>query len=159
MNALLGLGKLVCIIALALFASASAAHPSAPSNLRIIDNFEQLGVDVPNPRFAWFVNDKTRAAIQTAYRIVIASSESDIDKNAGDMWDTEKVISSDQCGISYGGRSLQNCRKYWWKVMTWDKNGERSPWSKESAFVTGYMNPADWTAHLIASPCNCPDSF
>ncbi len=29
---------------------------AAPINARIIDNFEQLGVDMATPRFAWVVN-------------------------------------------------------------------------------------------------------
>jgi hypothetical protein len=33
-----------------------AGTPGAPTNARIIDNFEQLGVDMATPRFAWVVN-------------------------------------------------------------------------------------------------------
>ena len=113
MNDFLNLVRIVAITLIqVLFAFASAANPSAPTNLRIIDNFEQLGVDVPHPRFAWHVNDTNRAAIQTAYRIIVAESESNIDKNTGDMCDTKRVMSSAQSGVSYSGTLLRSCTEY-----------------------------------------------
>ncbi len=52
-----------------------ATSPGAPTNLRVQDNAEQLGVDVANPGFAWYVNDSDRGERQTAYRVLVASSQ------------------------------------------------------------------------------------
>jgi len=64
-----------------------ATNLGAPTNLRVQDNNEQLGVDVPNPNFAWFVNDNDRGEKQTAYRIIVASNQRNIDENKGDIWE------------------------------------------------------------------------
>ena len=43
-----------------------AGGGGGPTQTRIVDNFEQMGVDVQAPRFAWVVNDSARAETQTA---------------------------------------------------------------------------------------------
>jgi alpha-L-rhamnosidase len=131
-----------------------AANPNAPTNLRITDNFEQFGIDQPNPKLAWYVNDTDRAETQTGYRVIVASSQTNIDNNTGDLWDTGKVMSSNQYGVAYGGTALQSNKQYWWKVMTWDKDANQSAWSLKAAFVTGFMTPSDWTASWISSSSN-----
>lgn len=131
-----------------------AASPAAPTNLRIIDNFEQLGIDQSNPKFGWYVNDTDRGESQTAYRVIVASSEANIDNNTGDLWDTGKVTSAMQYGVAYAGTALQSNKQYWWKVMTWDKDNNQSAWGQKTAFVTGFMNPSNWTASWISSSSN-----
>ncbi|HEY5088323.1 MAG TPA: hypothetical protein VIK30_00045 [Polyangia bacterium] len=58
---------------------------NAPTQTRIVDNFEQLGVDVQAPRFAWVVNDNARAETQTAYQIILATDEAAITANQGTL--------------------------------------------------------------------------
>ena len=79
------------------------SSPGSPTNLRVQDNTEQLGVDVANPCFAWYVNDSDRGEQQSAYRIIVASSQSNIEANNGDIWDSGKVTSSNQYGVKYEG--------------------------------------------------------
>ena len=132
----------------------SAASPVAPTNLRIQDNTEQLGIDRPNPRFAWYVNDPDRGESQTAYRIIVSSSRDSIDAGTGDMWDAGKVVSCNQYGVKYAGAPLQSNTKYWWKVMTWDKDNNPSPWSLPVSFITGFMNDGAWSASWINAVSN-----
>lgn len=131
-----------------------AASPEAPTNLRIQDNTEQLGIDVANPSFAWYVNDNDRGDRQTAYRIIVASSQVNIDKNTGDNWDSRKVTSSNQYGIKYEGSALVSNTKYWWKVATWDKDKNQSSWSASKTFITGFLSPSEWTASWIMASSN-----
>ena len=91
---------------------------SQPTQTRILDNFEQLGVDVPAPRFAWVVNDTARSEAQTAYQIIVATDEGAITANRGTLWDSGKIASAQQYGVSYAGRALASTTKYWWKVRT-----------------------------------------
>jgi hypothetical protein len=48
------------------------SDPGAPSSLKILDSYEQLGLDKASPRFSWCVNDADRGEIQTAYRVIAA---------------------------------------------------------------------------------------
>jgi len=128
--------------------------PGAPTNLRVQDNAEQLGVDVANPNFAWYVNDSDRGEKQTAYRIIVASNQQNIDANRGDIWDSGKINSSNQYGVKYAGTPLISNTKYWWKVMTWDKDNKKSAWSKDITFITGFLSQSEWTADWIKAISN-----
>lgn len=134
--------------------SNQSTHPKAPTNLRIQDNTEQIGIETNNPRFAWYVNDCDRGEIQTAYRILVASSQENIDANIGDLWDSGKVISSKQYGVKYAGSALESNTKYWWKLTTWDREDKQSPWSNSKTFITAFLNPVEWTANWIKSSNN-----
>ena len=148
------------LLVLALFTKCSdsgkSTRPEAPSNLKIQDNTEQLGVDIVNPNFAWYVNDIDRSEYQTAYRILVTSDERNINADTGDMWDSGKFPSSEQYGVKYQGSKLESNTKYWWKVMTWDKDDNQSPWSENRTFITGFLSPSDWTASWIKSATNTP---
>jgi alpha-L-rhamnosidase len=126
----------------------------APTNLRVQDNAEQLGVEVANPSFAWYVSGIGRGERQTAYRIIVTSCKNNIDSNLGDLWDSGKIISVKQYGVKYDGCALESNTKYWWKVMTWDKNNNQSSWSQSTTFITGFLNPSDWTADWISASSN-----
>src|SRR5665648_13685 len=131
-----------------------ATSPGAPTNLRVQDNTEQLGVNVVNPGFAWYINDSDRGERQTAYRIIVASSQRNIDANTGDMWDSGKVTSANQYAVKYTGTALVSNTKYWWKVATWDKDNKQSAWSAGKTFITGFLSPSDWTASWIKASSN-----
>ena len=45
--------------------------------------------------------------MQTAYRVLEATSEEKIVEGAADVWDSGKVKSSDNTGVSYGGEALE----------------------------------------------------
>jgi alpha-L-rhamnosidase len=125
-------------------ASVYAAVPESPSNCRIQDYYSSLGIDTKTPRFSWVINDKDRGEKQTAYEILVASGEVTIDSNQGDLWSTGKVESDNQYGIEYHGSALKSTTKYWWKVRTWDKDGNVSPWSAKNSLVTAFLHPGDW---------------
>jgi len=131
-----------------------ATNPGAPTNLRVQDNTDQLGIDVVNPSFAWYVNDSDRGDRQTAYRIIVASSRLNIDTNTSDKWDSGKVKSANQYGIKYAGTALVSNTKYWWKVYTFDKDNKQSVWSASKAFITGFLHPSDWTSSWIRASSN-----
>jgi len=126
---------------------ALANSAQAPSDTKIIDNFSALGIDQARPRFAWIINDKDRAQFQTAYQIMVIIGDANIENTGTVVWDTGKQLSDTQFGISYNGRSLLSTTKYWWKVRTWNKKNEVSPWSVPVSFVTGFLRVGDW------SPC------
>ncbi|MEO5912553.1 MAG: family 78 glycoside hydrolase catalytic domain [Pelobium sp.] len=126
------------------YSAAFAGSAQAPSDTKIIDNFSSLGIDQPQPRFAWILHDKERGQFQSAYQIMVVTGDNNFTKANNVVWNSDKQISSSQYGITYGGKSLNSTTKYWWKVRTWNANNEVSPWSTPVSFVTGFFNLGDW---------------
>jgi alpha-L-rhamnosidase len=107
------------------------------------------------PVFGWIMNDKDKNEYQSAYQILVASSQENIDSDYGDMWDSEKFKSSESSNITYPirGKELQSGRMYFWKVRTWDKDGNISPYSTVCKFITS-LNISDWIAKPIWDKSN-----
>jgi alpha-L-rhamnosidase len=110
------------------------------------------GIDVLNPRLSWRLHSDQRGEKQTAYHLLVARSQENLDKNIGDLWDTEKVNSDQSLHIEYDGIPLESRTPCYWKVRVWDKEGKQSPWSQSAKWSMGLLNPDDWTAKWIGSP-------
>ncbi|MFH0918844.1 MAG: alpha-L-rhamnosidase N-terminal domain-containing protein [Fibrobacterota bacterium] len=135
-----------------------AASPDAPIRLRVIDSYEQLGIDRSAPRFGWMTTDADRGESQSAYQLIVASSQSNINANTGDMWSSGWVNSSAPTNITYHGTALSSCAQYWYKVQTKDKDGNTSAWSAAASFSTGFLSPSDWDAGTAWIQSDFPDS-
>ena len=90
-----------------------------------------LGVDTPRPRFGWLLKSDERAQLQSAYRVLVATSEKQLQANVGDKWDSEKVNSDRSVNVEYRGKPLSSSEKCYWKVQVWDKQGRPSTWSRD----------------------------
>ncbi|WP_245850806.1 family 78 glycoside hydrolase catalytic domain [Paenibacillus herberti] len=109
-----------------------------------------LGIDVMKPRMSWKLSSDTRAQLQAAYRIQVASSSANLSANNPDMWDTDKVESNQSVNIAYNGKPLESGKRYYWRVQVWDKsNAAPSEWSSPSWWEMGLLNEADWQAKWI----------
>ncbi|MBN1411242.1 MAG: family 78 glycoside hydrolase catalytic domain [Spirochaetales bacterium] len=126
-----------------------AASPNAPTELKTEYCVNPLGIDTATPRFSWIFSDPDRDETQVAYRIIVASSEANINANNGDKWDSGKVAGTVQNGVKYGGSALSRRTGYWWKVSVWDRNDNASSFSASAYFETGYLSQSDWTAQWI----------
>jgi alpha-L-rhamnosidase len=122
----------------------SAAAPDAPSNLRVCDVTNPVGVS-NSPFFGWYVNDPDDNEIQTKYQILVASSQANLDANNGDKWDSGQVTSGSQNHIVYAGSALTANIRCYWKVRTWDKDANASAYSATAIFDTGLLANADWS--------------
>lgn len=111
------------------------------------------GVGVSAPRFAWKQGQGLRPGakdvVQSAYRLLVASSAAKLDAGVGDLWDTGKVEGRQSLNVAYAGRPLASSRRVYWKVKTWCGKGLESDWSEPQSFVTGLMDAADWKAKWI----------
>lgn len=88
------------------------------------------------PYFSWVINDPSESSVQTAYRILVASSAENLKANKGDFWDSGKVIKNQQTGIIYNGQKLNPNTVYYWKVKSWNHKQTASDFSKASSFIT-----------------------
>jgi alpha-L-rhamnosidase len=110
-----------------------------------------LGIDVPQPRLSWKVEqtgDAPKNQVQKAYQILVASSSEKLAANRGDVWNSGKVSSNQSIQLVYEGAHLQSMQRYWWKVKIWSSSGE-SEWSEPAYWVSGIIQPFEWQARWI----------
>jgi alpha-L-rhamnosidase len=115
---------------------------------------DPLGIDVTSPRLSWIVRSDERGERQTAYQVLVASSPELLANDHGDLWDTGRVESDQTIHVEYAGKPLATRMRCSWKVRTWDKNGQVSPWSSPASWTMGLLKAEDWGAKWIA----CGDS-
>ena len=92
-------------------------------------DWKQVGTQ---PKFGWLLADKVVS--QSAYQILVASSEEKIINNIGDVWDSEKIKSNDSSKGEHGEISLKSNVTYYWKVRIWDQDNRLSRYSKSKSF-------------------------
>ena len=113
-------------------------------SLRCENLAQPLCVERPGPRLSWAIQSSTKNWRQSAYRVIVASTEKALAQGRGDLWDSEKVPSTESVNIDYRGRALATNQKCFWKVKLWDANGEELDWSRPGKWEMGLLNPKDW---------------
>ncbi len=129
--------------------SAQAMGEISVSRLRCESLENPLGVHESVPRLSWVVESPARGTNQSAWRVIVASSEEKLADGEGDLWDSGKSEGDETCHIPYGGEPLESRSRCYWKVMAWDQDGVASDWSEPSFWTTGLLSPDDWTAEWI----------
>jgi hypothetical protein len=129
----LGLGLL-----LALARPAGGDAPGAPTGLTVesLRFPERAVITDPLPEFGWIVVDRRRGAVQSAYRIRVASSPARLADGESDLWDSGRVVSEASQNVEYRGEPLRPGTAGVWQVRTWDGDGRPSPWSETQEFHT-----------------------
>jgi len=127
---------------------AGAAPPGAitAADLRCEYRTNPLGIDELQPRLGWVLRSGRRNEMQTAFQVLVASSESSLAKDRGDLWDSGKVASSDSVQVVYRGARLESRAVCHWKVRVWDREGSVSRWSLPARWEMALVDQADWTA-------------
>ncbi|MDR8391957.1 glycoside hydrolase family 78 protein [Aliifodinibius sp. S!AR15-10] len=93
--------------------------------------------------FSWQLSSSLRNQYQSAWQIVLASSEEALE-NEEYIWNSGKQQGRQNTRISYNGPELDPATSYYWKVRVWDENGNSTDWSNPGRFVTALFEPADW---------------
>ena len=150
-------------IAITLFLIFSSCRKNSEPNIVVSEikcnGFEDpLGTD-RIPEFSWINNSSEKGQVQTAFQIIVSSSEKLIRKNSGDIWDSGKKLSGATVWISYQGPELSAGKEYFWKVRVWDGNDKPSAWSSAGKFVTGLFEKNDWSGARWIGYEDIPDSL
>jgi len=127
---------------------ATSSGTSMISHLRCEYKTDPLGIDVRKPHLSWVLESPARGVVQTAYRILVASSPTLLAADSGDLWDSGKVPGDGTTAIPYGGGPLASHQLCYWKVMAWE-NGSPGPWSGVAHWSMGILSPDDWKARWI----------
>ena len=107
------------------------------------------GIDAKQPRLSWVLESGERGQKQTAYQVLVAAGEENLNRDQGDLWDSGKVASDETTAIVYAGKPLPSGARCHWKVKIWDKDGQPSAWSPAASWSMGLLEAADWKAQWI----------
>jgi alpha-L-rhamnosidase len=122
----------------------SIQSPGAPTHLQTDNLPTPLGIDDPTPQFAWQLTDTRPAARQIAYQLQIATTRLLLASGKPDAWDSSRIASDQSLGIPYRGSPLKPSTRYYWRVLSWDKDGKPYPASEISWWETGLLSPEPW---------------
>jgi alpha-L-rhamnosidase len=148
--------------------SPNTDHPLSiqPWRLRCEYLENPLGIDAERPRLSWcsdgnHLKSEVRGQRQTAYHILVASSEELLARDTGDVWDSREVRSDHATFIEYDGRPLRSGMRCYWKVKTWVAGlaaglPVASPWSEPALWSMGLLGADDWSGRWIGSPTADP---
>jgi alpha-L-rhamnosidase len=139
---------------IAVFLVAAMAFSCQSSMVQVTDLkteglVDPLGIDRTQPHLSWIMESPERGEIQTAYRILVASSRENLDNDLGDLWDSRKVASDASIAVPYAGATLNSGMEAFWKVKVWDAGGKASAWSPAAKWSMGILRPGDWNAKWI----------
>jgi alpha-L-rhamnosidase len=118
-----------CLIAcVAMLSRLPTAAGTELTNLRCEYRENPMGIDAERPRLSWKIEDKgqgtgERGQKQTAYQVLVTSSERLLREDKGDLWDSGKVASDQSLAVRFAGTPLISETRYWWKVRVWDEDG------------------------------------
>lgn len=110
---------------------------------------EPLGIDAAAPRLSWQLESKERNQRQSAYRVMVASSESALAQNRGDLWDSGRIAISETLNIVYAGQPLHSGQRCYWKVQVWDQDRRVSQWSRSATWEMALLHQTDWNAQWV----------
>lgn len=140
----------VCLLHIGL---STLAFDITPVNLRAEYKHNPF-LDEPVPRLSWELTSDKHNQYQSAYQLIVASSEDKLNKDQGDIWDSGKVSSNRTNQIEYQGTPLQSRQQVWWKVRVWNAENQQGKWSDPAYWEMGLLQNTDWSARWIGYDLN-----
>lgn len=131
------------------FACSVPTEKGIPCDLKCEYIVNPLGIDSPNPRFTWRMNDNRQGAAQTAYQLFVGTDSAKVSNRTGNVWNSGKK-SSGQSLVKYQGGSLKPFTRYYWSVLLWDQNHTASTVSPVASFETGMIDSKNWQGSWIS---------
>ncbi len=140
------------MLSLSMLLCAGTAFPEGASKVRA----EQLrceamnaplAVDSVTPVLSWNLMARDRNVRQSAFQVVVASTEARLEEEDGDLWNSGRVETAAQ-RADYRGAALTPGQAAYWKVRVWDGAGAVSAWSEASEWGAGIPAEA-WQARWI----------
>ncbi len=111
-----------------------------------------LGIAASRPRFSWKGRHPKSNQMQSAYRLIVATSKEILDRDTGDIWDTGKISIPKSIHIEYNGTPLQETSRYFWKVMIWDADNKASAFSELAWFEIAFFDSTHIKGSWLMTP-------
>lgn len=118
-----------------------------PQSLRCNGLLTPIGLSTATPRLSWIPESSARGDGQSAYQLQASSTAA---FSHADLWDTGKVNTANT-SVVYDGKALSSRERAYWRVRSWDAEGNAGPWSPASWFELAFMQQEDWTAKWITN--------
>jgi len=112
---------------------------------------DPMGIDVRQPRLSWTIQSEERGALQTTYRVLVASSLPELKQDHGALWDSGEIRSDQSVNIVYAGKPLESGQRCYWKVRVQDQHGKTSDWSETAGWTMGLLEEKDWRGQWIGA--------
>ena len=126
------------------------------SNLRCENQDNPIGIDALQPRLSWWMLSPVRGQRQTAYCVLVASSEALLHRGKGDLWESGKVLSDQSAQVLYAGKPLSSGMQCYWKIRVWDRDNQPTPWSQTAFWTMGLLHENDWKGSWIGARPGTP---
>lgn len=146
--------KNIQILLLALFSIGAANAQSLKiNNLKCDYKINPIGIDNLSPTFSWQIKgDKVKDLEQTAYQILVATSEELLTENKADLWNSGVVESGQSVQVIYTGKALESQSAYYWTVKVWTNKGKHAIESPAASWEMGLLQHTDWQGKWISAP-------
>jgi|SRR5215203_2263844 alpha-L-rhamnosidase len=79
-----------------------------PVGLKCEYRVDPLGIGERSPRLSWALESEGRNQRQSAYRILLAGNEEDLEAEKNLLWDSGRVESGRTIGVEYEGEALRS---------------------------------------------------
>ncbi|WP_447640945.1 MULTISPECIES: family 78 glycoside hydrolase catalytic domain [Chitinophagaceae] len=107
-----------------------------------------IGIDNPQPRFTWLLENIPTASNSSAYNKIIVGTDSlAVLKGKGNVWDAPRSPINVQL-VTFNGKALQPFTKYFWKVVVY--LNQKSVSSAVQSFETGMISSHNWHGSWIS---------
>ncbi|RXP59394.1 rhamnosidase [Lutibacter sp. HS1-25] len=117
--------------------------------LTVSEGFKNpIGFYNAQPTFSWKLPVLKEVKSQSAYQIIVATSETLLQNNP-DLWDSKKQQSNQSTFIKYEGKKLNSRQKVYWQVRYWNQDNKVSEYSEINSFELGLLNNSDWKAKWV----------
>ncbi|MDR0757871.1 MAG: glycoside hydrolase family 78 protein, partial [Tannerella sp.] len=110
------------------------------------------------PVLGWKLSFDEQNQYQTAYELMVALSEKDLEQGKNLVWRSGKVVSGQSFNIPYSGKRLRSFTRYYWKVKVYDRDGKATGWSPVAYWETAMLSPSDWKAQWIGDGSVAPQN-
>jgi alpha-L-rhamnosidase len=122
-----------------------------PIQLKCEYRVNPLGIDATSPMLSWALESERRGQVQSAYRVLVAGGEEDLEAEENLLWDSGKVESGRSVGVEYGGEALRSGSRCVWSVRVWDGVDNPSSYGGPAVFEVGLLDSSDWEGAWISA--------
>lgn len=127
----------------------SESH-SEPVHLRCENLENPLGIDAAVPRLSWQSDSKERDWRQSAYEILVGSTQQSVINGRPDIRDSGRQFSAESVDVPYSGPKLKSEKCYYWSVRVWDAQGRVSRYAAPAWWEMGLLRKEDWIGDWVA---------